>query len=113
MSRTRHASPLGAGLTRRQFVRALSLSALVSSSGVPHLASAAEPVKIGTLLDLTGALEAYGKPIQNGAILAAEHIYSPPCTRASLREAARGAPNRASYHASDSARPERTSCVGA
>src|SRR5437867_9689647 len=74
MSRTRHASPLGAGLTRRQFVRALSLSALVSSSGVPHLASAAEPVKIGTLLDLTGALEAYGKPIQNGAILAAEHI---------------------------------------
>jgi len=41
---------------------------------VPHLASAAEPVKIGTLLDLTGALEAYGKPIQNGAILAAEHI---------------------------------------
>ncbi len=74
MSRTRHASPLGAGLTRRQFVRALSLSALVSSIGVPHLASAAEPVKIGTLLDLTGALEAYGKPIQNGAILAAEHI---------------------------------------
>ena len=42
--------------------------------GVPRLVSAAEPIKIGTLLDLTGALEAYGKPIQNGAILATGQI---------------------------------------
>ena len=74
MSHTRHASPLGSCLTRRQFVRAVGLSAVVSSVGVPRLVSAAEPVKIGTLLDLTGALEAYGKPVQNGAILAAEHL---------------------------------------
>jgi ABC-type branched-subunit amino acid transport system substrate-binding protein len=74
MSRIPPASPARALLTRRQFVRALGLSAVVSSIGVPRLARAAEPVKIGTLLDLTGALEAYGKPIQNGAILAAEQL---------------------------------------
>jgi branched-chain amino acid transport system substrate-binding protein len=74
MSRIPPASPPLALLTRRQFVRALGLSAVVSSIGVPRLAHAAEPVKIGTLLDLTGALEAYGKPIQNGAILAAEQL---------------------------------------
>ena len=55
----------------------------------------------------------YGAVVTTEKIDAAERIYSPPCTRASLRAAARGAPNRASYHASDSARPERTSCVGA
>ena len=74
MSRIPPASPPLAHLTRRQFVRALGLSAVVSSIGVPRLGHAAEPVKIGTLLDLTGALEAYGKPIQNGAILAAEQL---------------------------------------
>src|SRR5262245_44264976 len=74
MSRISHASLPLARLTRRQFVRALGLSAVVSSISVPRLASAADAVKIGTLLDLTGALEAYGKPIQNGAILAAEHL---------------------------------------
>src|SRR5262249_24209735 len=61
-------------LTRRQFVRGLSLAAVVSSIGVPRLVRAAEVIKIGTLLDLTGALEPYGKPIQNGAILAAEQV---------------------------------------
>src|SRR6266571_5341907 len=74
MSRIPPAFPLLAHLTRRQFVRAFGLSAVVSSIGVPRLSHAAEPVKIGTLLDLTGALEAYGKPIQNGAILAAEQL---------------------------------------
>ena len=74
MSRIPPVSPPLARLTRRQFVRALGLSAVASSIGVPRLARAAEPVKIGTLLDLTGALEAYGKPIQNGAILAAEQL---------------------------------------
>jgi branched-chain amino acid transport system substrate-binding protein len=74
MSRTPHILPRPSRLTRRQFVRALGLSAVVSSMGVPRLVSAAEPIKIGTLLDLTGALEAYGKPIQNGAILATEQV---------------------------------------
>ena len=74
MSRIPPASPARARLTRRQLVRALGLSAVVSSIGVPRLARAAEPVKIGILLDLTGALEAYGKPIQNGAILATEQL---------------------------------------
>jgi len=74
MSRIPPASPVRTCLTRRQFVRALGLSAAVSAIGVPRLARAVEPVKIGTLLDLTGALEAYGKPIQNGAILAAEQL---------------------------------------
>jgi len=74
MSHTRHTSSVLSPLTRRQVVRALGLSAVVSAFGVPRRASAAEPVKIGTLLDLTGALEAYGKPIQTGAILAAEQM---------------------------------------
>jgi ABC-type branched-subunit amino acid transport system substrate-binding protein len=74
MSRIPPASPPLAHPTRRQLVRALGLSAVVSSFGVPRLARAAEPVKIGILLDLTGALEAYGKPIQNGAMLAAEQL---------------------------------------
>jgi branched-chain amino acid transport system substrate-binding protein len=74
MSRIPPASPPLAHLTRRQFVRALGLAAVVSSIGVPRLTRAAEPVKIGILLDLTGALEAYGKPIQNGAMLAAEQL---------------------------------------
>ena len=74
MSRTPSLASPSSRLTRRQFVRALGLSAVVSSLGVPRLARAAEPIKIGTLLDLTGALEAYGKPIQNGAILATEQI---------------------------------------
>ena len=74
MSRISHASLPLARLTRRQFVRAFGLSAVVSTVGVPRHVRAADPVKIGLLLDLTGALEAYGKPIQNGAILAAEHL---------------------------------------
>ena len=74
MSRTPYILPRPSRLTRRQFIRALGLSAVVSSMGVPRLVSAAEPIKIGTLLDLTGALEAYGKPIQNGAILATGQI---------------------------------------
>ncbi|HEY5868489.1 MAG TPA: ABC transporter substrate-binding protein [Candidatus Tectomicrobia bacterium] len=74
MSRIPHASLPLARLTRRQFVRAFGLSAVVSTVGVPRHVRAAAPVKIGLLLDLTGALEAYGKPIQNGAILAAEHL---------------------------------------
>lgn len=73
MSRTPSIAP-PTRLTRRQFVRALGLSVVVSCIGVPRLVKAAEPIKIGTLLDLTGALEAYGKPIQNGAILATEQI---------------------------------------
>ena len=74
MNRIPHASLPLARLTRRQFVRAFGLSAVVSTVGVPRHVRAADPVKIGMLLDLTGALEAYGKPIQNGAILAAEHL---------------------------------------
>jgi branched-chain amino acid transport system substrate-binding protein len=74
MSRIPHASLPLAPVTRRQFVRALGLSAVVSTVGVRRHAWAADAVKIGMLLDLTGALEAYGKPIQNGAILAAEHL---------------------------------------
>lgn len=37
-------------------------------------AAAAEPIKLGTLLSLTGDLAAYGPPIQRGADLAAKHI---------------------------------------
>src|SRR5215471_10818538 len=74
MSRTPPIAPPLSRLTRRQFVRVLSLSVVVSSIGVPRLGSAADAIKIGTLLDLTGALEAYGKPIQNGAIRATEQI---------------------------------------
>jgi ABC-type branched-subunit amino acid transport system substrate-binding protein len=61
-------------LTRRQVVQALGLSTMALSAGLPRLAQAAEPIKIGTLFDYTGALEAYGKPIQNGAVLAAEQL---------------------------------------
>lgn len=74
MSRPPCISPPPSRLTRRQCVRALGLSAVVFSLGVARLVRAADPVRIGTLLDLTGALEAYGKPIQNGAILAVEQI---------------------------------------
>lgn len=61
-------------LTRRQLVQALGLSALALSAGMPRLVRAADPMKIGTLLDYSGALEAYGKPVQNGTILAAEQF---------------------------------------
>jgi ABC-type branched-subunit amino acid transport system substrate-binding protein len=44
------------------------------ATGLPRLGQAAEPIKIGTLFDYTGALEAYGKPVQNGAVLAAEQL---------------------------------------
>ena len=74
MSRIPLVLPLLACLTRRQLVRVLGLSTMLSWLGGPRPSSAAESVKIGTLLDLTGALEAYGKPIQNGAILAAEQL---------------------------------------
>ena len=74
MSRIPHVSPPLARLTRRQFVRALGLSAIVSTVGVPRLSGPLIQSKSALLLDLTGALEAYGKPIQNGAILAAEHL---------------------------------------
>lgn len=67
------ASPLSL-VTRRQAVRVLSLATIMLSAGRRQAAYAADPIKIGTLLDLTGALEAYGKPIQQGALLAAEHI---------------------------------------
>ncbi len=63
-----------AGLTRRHFLRVLGLATTTAACGVPRLTHAAEPIKIGTLLDLTGALEAYGKPVQSGAILAAEQL---------------------------------------
>lgn len=63
-----------AGLTRRQFVQALGLSTVALSTGVPRLLGAAGPLRIGTLLSMTGALEAYGPPIQKGAMLAVEQI---------------------------------------
>lgn len=63
-----------AGLTRRQVLRTLGLAMVGLSAGWRRTAQAADPIKIGTLLDLTGALEAYGKPIQHGATLAVEHI---------------------------------------
>jgi ABC-type branched-subunit amino acid transport system substrate-binding protein len=74
MRRIRSTSPGSAALTRRQFLQALGLATAIGSLGVPPLARAADPIKIGTLLDLTGALEAYGKPVQSGAILAAEQL---------------------------------------
>ena len=74
MSRTSYVVSSFAGLTRRQVVRALGLSTMLCVSGLRRSAQAAEPVKIGTLLDLTGALEAYGKPVQRGAILALEQV---------------------------------------
>lgn len=74
MSRMFLASSSPVPLTRRQCLRALGVSAVALTVGVRHAVSAGEPIKIGALLDLTGALEAYGKPIQSGAILAAEHI---------------------------------------
>lgn len=63
-----------APLTRRQMLRAAGVAAAALSVGARHVFGAAAPVKIGTLLSLTGALESYGKPIQNGAILAAQQI---------------------------------------
>jgi ABC-type branched-subunit amino acid transport system substrate-binding protein len=55
-------------------VQALGVSGLALAAGRPRVVRAAEAVKIGTLFDYTGALEAYGKPIQNGAALAAEQL---------------------------------------
>lgn len=60
--------------TRRQFIRTIGLSAAALPFGVPYALGDTTPLRIGTLLALTGALEAYGKPIQNGAMLAAEQI---------------------------------------
>lgn len=58
--------------TRRQFVQAVGLT--TATLALPRLGRAADPIKLGALLDLTGALEAYGKPIQSGAILAVEQL---------------------------------------
>jgi ABC-type branched-subunit amino acid transport system substrate-binding protein len=55
-------------------MQALGISTVALSAGLPRLGQAAEPIKIGTLLDYTGALEAYGKPVQNGTVLAAEQL---------------------------------------
>jgi ABC-type branched-subunit amino acid transport system substrate-binding protein len=74
MPQLRFLSSHTAPLTRRQVVRALGVSTLALAAGRPRLIGAAEPVKIGTLFDYTGALEAYGKPVQTGAILAAEQF---------------------------------------
>jgi branched-chain amino acid transport system substrate-binding protein len=74
MRHTRVVSNDSSQLTRRQFVRAVGLGAVVASTGMPRLAHAADPIRIGTLMDLTGALEAYGKPIQSGTMLAVEQI---------------------------------------
>ncbi|MCL6534377.1 MAG: ABC transporter substrate-binding protein [Armatimonadetes bacterium] len=63
--------------TRREFLR--GIGALVSLSWLLGLTSCgpsrqAGPIKIGTLLDYTGALAEFGPPLRNSAELAAQHI---------------------------------------
>lgn len=62
--------------TRRDFLR--GLGALVSLSWLVSLSSCSPrpsgPIKIGTLLDYTGALAEFGPPLRNSAELAAKHI---------------------------------------
>lgn len=74
MHRQVFAAPASCRLTRRQFMQTLGVVVTGLAAGTPRVGHAADPIKIGTLLDLTGALEAYGKPVQSGAILAVEQI---------------------------------------
>ncbi|MGE3539192.1 MAG: ABC transporter substrate-binding protein [Candidatus Tectimicrobiota bacterium] len=74
MSRTTQGVASLSRPTRRQVLRVVGLAPIVWAAGPASRLQAAEPIKIGTLLDLTGALEAYGLPIQRGATLAMEQI---------------------------------------
>ncbi len=61
-------------LSRRSLLRGAALWAAAFPLGRGVKAFAEEPIKIGTLLSHTGALAAYGPPINNGAKLAAAQI---------------------------------------
>ncbi len=58
--------------TRRQFVQ--STAALGAMSVLPRWARAADNIKLGSLLDRSGAFEAYGKPMDNAERLAVAEI---------------------------------------
>ena len=58
--------------SRRQF---LQTTAAVSALGVfPHWVSAADPIRIGSLLDRSGIFDAYGNPMDRAEQLAVEEI---------------------------------------
>ena len=63
-------------LSRRHFITtaATSTAALTLGIGLPRPAAAADDILIGSLHDLSGGLDAYGKPMQDAMIFAAEEI---------------------------------------
>ena len=64
---------LSSGLTRRTFLK--STAATAGSAGLPGAALAAgDPIKIGFLAPLTGAVAAWGKPGLDGCEIWAERI---------------------------------------
>lgn len=65
-----------ARVTRRSFLKGLGLAAgmLALQGGIPFRAFAQPTVKIGTLLDYTGALAEFGPPFRNAAELAKDQI---------------------------------------
>lgn len=64
-------------VNRRQFLSSTALalgSTVVAGVGVPSLARAADTIKMGSILDTSGAFDAYGKPMQMAADLAVQQI---------------------------------------
>ena len=59
-------------LNRRNFLT--STAALAGTLALPHVAMAADTIKLGSILDVSGIFDAYGKPMNMGMRLAVEEI---------------------------------------
>ncbi|MFQ6090767.1 MAG: ABC transporter substrate-binding protein, partial [Candidatus Bipolaricaulia bacterium] len=61
-------------LSRRDFLKALGLTAGMAALGTPRLLHAEEPIKIGGIFSLSGVVAAWGKAGRQGAMMAAKEI---------------------------------------
>jgi urea transport system substrate-binding protein len=61
-------------MNRRRFLKASAATALLSAGAGPKAVADTDGIKIGTIFDLSGGLEIYGKPPADAAVLALEDI---------------------------------------
>ena len=65
-------------ISRRSFIQGSALSALGMAAGIAPkfslAADAKEAIKVASILDLSGGLDIYGKPMSDAINLAAEEI---------------------------------------
>ena len=57
---------------RRELVK--GAAALASTIAMPHIARAADVIKLGSILDTSGIFDAYGKPMDQATRLAVSEI---------------------------------------